>query len=247
VDEAGKCRACGACEPAERVAVTHAREAVRQDLDALEKRVKSLRASEEAVEIRVDLDDSCRGLPMELVHAWHARAWMKSLDVVREYRRHDPHGRAAEGEECVASGLETLRPVFLPEGAARVRSALDDPEVLSRVQAEFAPYGKILGTVPVQETTSRWTILSPEALDFSAWLQEKGIKHTLRKDGNAKLYDVAKESLKKKLLRTARLVQESDDAWRLEIEAMEKFSVRELLRAALSHRASNVAVVRRTA
>ena len=184
---------------------------------------------------------------MELVHAWHARAWMRSLDVVREYRRHDPHGRSADGDECMASGLETLRPAFLPDGASKVRAALEDPEILARVNAQFAPYGKILGAAPVDAVSSRWTVLSPEAPDLSAWLQEKGIKHTMRKDGLAKLYDAAKESLKKKLLRTARLVQESDDAWRLEIDAMEKFSVRELLRAALSHRASNVAVVRRTA
>jgi hypothetical protein len=79
----------------------------------LERRLKALRAQETEIAIDVDLSPACRGLPMDLIQTRHARAWMKLLDDPKGYRRHHPHGRSEDSDDCLASGLETLKPVFL--------------------------------------------------------------------------------------------------------------------------------------
>jgi hypothetical protein len=234
VDEPGKCHACGACTPPERDAIVHPRAEVVQNLDALERRLKVLRASETVVEMHMELDPRCQGLPMDIIHAWHARAWMKTMDLVREYRRHEPHGRSEEGEDCLASGLEILRPVFLAEGAARVRQVLEDPELLAKVNAEFAIYGRILGPVAPSALDGIWHLHGAMAPDISGWLASRGMKHTMRKDGIAKVYDMAKESLKKKIVRSLRCEQLEDGSWATRLETLDKFSAKDFLHSVLA-------------
>lgn len=233
VDEPGKCHACGACTPPERDAITHARTEVVQDLDALDKKLKALRATEETVDVRVELSEACLGLPMDLVHAWHARAWMKALDVVRGYRRHEPHGRAEESDDCLAAGLETLRPVFRREDAERVRSALGDEAVLEKVNALFAPYGKVLGSAEGIGAEAVWSLSSPAAPDLSGWLASKGLKHTMRREGDTRVYELPKDSLKKKIAAGLRSAPTPEGSWKTEIVTAEKFSPREFLKAAV--------------
>lgn len=245
VAEPGRCHACGACAPPEREAVVHARAEVGQDLDALERRLKSLRASETVVEMRVELEPRCQGLPMDVVHAWHARAWMRALGLVREYRRHEGHGRSEDGDDCIASGLEILRPVFLADGARRALSALEDPELLAKVNAEFAFYGRILGPVADAAVDGIWRLRGPAVPDLSGWLASRGIKHTMRRDGGAKVYEVAKESLRKKIARSLRCEQAEDGSWATRLEACEKFSARDFLHAVHSGPDRNRAAFRR--
>jgi hypothetical protein len=166
---------------------------------------------------------------MDIVQAWNARAWMKVLGLVREYRRHEPHGRWDDGVDCLASGLEILNPVFLAEGADRVRRALEDPEVLDRVNAEFRFYGRILGPATGEATDGIWHLTGSVAPDLSGWLASKGIKHTLRREGTARVYDLSRDSLKKKILRTLRSEQAQDGSWSTSVGSGEKFSVREFL------------------
>jgi hypothetical protein len=231
VDEPGKCHACGACTPPEREAIVHARSETVQDLDDLERRLKTLRASQTVVEMRVELDPRCVGLPMDIVHAWNARAWMKVLGLVREYRRHEPHGRSDDGVDCLASGLEILRPVFLADGANRVRQALEDPGLLEQVNAEFSFYGRILGPAGNGPVDGIWQLSAPTAPDLSGWLASRGIKHTMRREGAAKVYDLPVESLKKKILRTLRTEQAEDGSWTTRLRSGDKFSVRDFLHA----------------
>jgi hypothetical protein len=230
VDEPGKCQACGACTPPEREAITHARMEPAQDLDALDRRLKRLRETESVVAVQVELSDACIGLPMDMVHAWHARAWMKVLDVAREYRKHQPHGRADDGPDCLASGLETLNPVFWFETAERVREALRDGSVLERVNELFAPYGKVVGEVPTEAPSGEWELRWTRAPDLSGWLASRGLKHTMRRDGDVRVLDLPKESLKKKIVSSMWCQELSDGAWLVRFGTGDKFSAKEFLR-----------------
>lgn len=232
VDEPGKCQACGACTPPEREAITHARTEPTQDLDALDRRLKRLRESESVVPLRVELSDACIGLPMDVIHAWHARAWMKALDVVREYRRHQPHGRADDGPDCLAAGQETLNPVFWFAAAERVREALQDESVVARVNELFAPYGKVVGLARPDATTGEWELRWSAAPDLSGWLASRGLKHTMRRDADARVFDLPKESLKKKIVSSLRCQELSDGSWLVRMETGDKFSAKDFLRGA---------------
>ncbi len=245
VDEPGKCQACGACTPPEREAITHARAAVEQDLDVLDKRLRAARAAEVVVDVEVELSEACLGLPMDLVHAWHARAWMKALGLEKAYRRHEKHGREPEGDDCLAAGREVLRPVFSGEAAATVRAALEDGQILSKLDGLFAPYGKVLGPAREPPGEVAWSCTSREAPDLAGWLASKGLKHTLRREGNARVYDLPKESIKKKIAMRLRSEEAVGGGWKTEIVAGEKFSVRDFLRGAFPGPERTYAALRR--
>jgi hypothetical protein len=231
VDKAGKCGACGSCSPAERDAITHARSWVSQDLDALERRLKTLRATETEIVIDVDLSTSCRGLPMDLIQTRHARAWMKLLNDAKGYRRHHPHGRSEDSDDCLASGLETLRPVFLAPMAERVREVLASSERLEELNQLFAPYGRIIGLAQPAPATASWTFETDSDIDISGWLAACGLKHTFRRQGTTRIYELAKESLKKKIL-VSLCVETHDTGSRIVMQAGEKFAVGAFLRDA---------------
>lgn len=244
VDEPGKCHACGACTPPEREAITHARERDEQDLDLLERRLRNRRAKEEVVAVEVELAPVCQGLPMDLVHAWHARAWMKELGVVREYRRHEKHGRADDGDDCLATGREVLSPVLWAEGAAKVREALTDPDSLARINALFSPYGTVKGPAAAETDDRNWEIVSPEHPDLPAWLSGLGLKHTMRREGARWNFEMAKESVRKKLVAQATLVELADGSWSIRLRTGEKFSLRDFLRTVLGDSRGKATVTR---
>jgi len=230
VDNAGRCGACGSCTPAEREAITHARTASDQDLDALERRLKGLRAQETEIALEVDLSAACRGLPMGLIHARHASAWMRLLDDPKGYRRHHPHGRASDSDDCLASGLETLRPVFLAATAERVRKVLAAPDRLEELNRLFAPWGRIVGLAG-SPSSGGWIFETDSVIDVSAWLASAGLKHTMRRQGDARVYELAKESLKKKIL-VSLSVESHEGGSRISLAAGEKFALGPFLRDA---------------
>jgi len=229
VNEKGQCRACGACTPAEREAITHEREAPRQDLDALDRRIRDLRRSETLVPVEVELNHVCQGLPRDLVEAWHARAWMQAFpELVVGYRRHESDPE----EHLLSAGRRVLVPVWLPEAAERVRQILSDPSSIEALRSFFAPYGRVLG-VP-GEPSRRFSLRGDALLDPTKWLSERGLKHTFRKDGSARRWEFPKEALKKRIVKDI-VRREEDGIAILSVEADEKFEVREFTRAVVSH------------
>lgn len=225
VDEEGHCHACGACDKPEREAITHARQPPRQDLEALDRKIRDLRRSETLVGVEVELAPVCQGLPRDLVEAWHARAWMQAFpELVRGYRRHEPD----EEESFLSTGRRVLTSVWLPEAAENVRQILSDPDRRAALDAFFAPYGRILG-LPA-DPPRRFVLRGAAMLDPSRWVTERGLKHTFRRDGAARRWEFPKETLKKRILKD--LVRtEEDGVAVLTVDADEKFDVREFLRA----------------
>jgi len=153
--------------------------------------------------------------------------------VVRGYRRHEPHGRAEESDDCLAAGFETLNPVFRKEAANLVKDALGDEQILSQVNALFAPYGRVVGLADPPAIDATWSLSSPVAPDLSGWLASKGLKHTMRREGESRVYDLPKDSIKKKIAVRLRSQPTSDGTWVTEIVTAEKFSARDFLKTAV--------------
>ena len=228
----GRCQACGACIPTERAAVTSHRDAAMPNLAALAAKVKAQHQSETPLSLTVELTSACRQLPLDLIHSRLARALMRAFpELTPLYRRCDPNGRAEDGDDCLATGLETLHPVLLPAGIEMLRQILSSPERLAAVNAEFSGYGKILAEGELPAETAGWQIRTPFRPDPGHYLTHFGLKHTLRRDGEARVFELPKDSLKKKLLRTLRL-EETDGNWLITLEAGAKFSLRDFLREA---------------
>jgi len=228
VEEEGDCQACGACNAPEREAITHARSAPRQDLDALDKKIREIRRSETLVPVEVDLVPACRGLPRDLVEAWHARAWMQEYpELVRGYRRHESHPE----EHFLSTGRQILTSVWLPEAAAAVRDILADPERRARLDEFFAPYGRILGEPG--DPPRKFVLSGAATLDPTGWINERGLKHTFRREGGTRRWEFPKETLKKRIVRELARTEE-DGIATISVLTDEKFEVREFLRAVVT-------------
>lgn len=238
VDEEGDCQACGACNKEEREAITHARQPPRQDLDALERRVKELRRSETVVEVEVELSDACQGLARDLVESRLASALMTHApELVRGYRHHEPDPE----EIFLSTGRRILRPVLLEEAAETLRTLLRDPDFLERTTRSFASLGRVLGSPGTPPT--RVLLRGSAPLDPGGWVASRGLKHTFRKDGSTRRWEFPKETLKKRIVRG--LVRaESDEGAEIRIEIDEKFDVKEFLKAVVAPEDRHAVTVR---
>jgi hypothetical protein len=228
----GHCHSCGSCDQDERkFLITHRDEAM-PDLVKLAARIKAIRASEEIVPLQVRLSEASFGLPMDVIHSRLARAFMVAFPELTPFYRHcEPHGRAEDGDACMAIGLEMLNPVFLPDGAFRVRQILSNPEELSRVQAEFGVYGQILSNAPLPTETSRWTLRTPFRSEVGKYLNSRGLKHILKRVDGVQTFEMPKDSLKKRLV-LSMTQREAAGEWIVELQAGAKFELREFLREA---------------
>lgn len=228
----GQCHACGSCDKEERAFLLTHRDEAMPDLDKLAARIKAIRASEEILPLQVRLSEASFGMPMDVVHARLARAFMVSFpELTPFYRRTEPHGRAQDSDACMATGLEMLHPVFLPDGIDRVRQILSNPTELARVQAEFAPYGEIVSLEPVATESSRWSLRTPYRPQVGKYLASRGLKHILRREGDRQVFEMPKDSLKKRLV-LALSQREEDGVFVIELEAGPKFELREFLKEA---------------
>lgn len=228
----GKCHSCGSCDKDERKFLITHRDDPMPDLDKLAARIKAVRASETPLPLTVRLFAASRSLPMDLIHSRLARAFMMAFpELTPVYRRFDPHGRKEDSDACLATGLETLTPVFLREGTERVRQILSNPEELAKVNAEFALYGEILPDTVVSTEGSRWLLRTPYRPQPGKYLAARGLKHILKRVDGRQVFEMPKDSLKKKLILS--LTQsETDGLFVLELDAGPKFELREFLKEA---------------
>jgi hypothetical protein len=112
-----------------------------------------------------------------------------------------------------------------------VREVLASPDRLEELNRLFAPHGRIIGLSQPPAATVSWTFETDSDIDISGWLASNGLKHTFRRQGTTRIYELAKESLKKKILVSLH-VETNDTGSRLVVQAGEKFAVGAFLRDA---------------
>ena len=226
----GHCHSCGSCDKDERkFLLTHVDDPM-PDLVKLAARIKDIRQSETIQPLQVEIADECLHMPMDLIHSQLARAFMMAFpELTPLYRRFEAHGRAEDADECMATGLETLRPIFLPEGARRVRQILSNPEELAQVQSYFGRYGRVVAEGEATSESSSWEFRLPFRPELGKYLSTFGLKHILRRDGAAQVFEMPKESLKKKLVLSLRC-EEIEGRWIVCLDGGPKFNLKEFLK-----------------
>jgi hypothetical protein len=143
-------------------------------------------------------------------------------------------------EACPVAGDEGLTLEWLPEGLARLRARLADPDFLAEANAFFAEWGELKGEIPAAlepagfragEEGRAWDFVfaSPFAPDFDRYCKAKGLRHTLRKEGGRRICELSKDSLKKRIVNGME-AEEAGGRWIVRVRGAAKFAPLEFLR-----------------
>jgi hypothetical protein len=162
-------------------------------------------------------------------------------DLAPYFWRYREAWAPGEKETCWVAGDDGLVLDWLPEGLERLRRRLADADFLADVNAAFAEWGMLLGEIPEslkpkdEAREWRYEFRSPFAPDMDRFGKAKGLRSTLKKSGNARAYELSKDSLKKRILKavTAEPLGEGQ-GWLVRVETAVKFSPEEFLRDAFA-------------
>jgi radical SAM superfamily enzyme YgiQ (UPF0313 family) len=242
-EEEASCLACTACESKEEMALlTDVRRKHEADAEGFDGRRKLIRQSAEPIALGVRWTDRVQGLPRKYPALILASCLMRAdKDLAPYFWRYREAWAPGEKETCWVAGDDGLVLDWLPEGLERLRRRLADADFLADVNAAFAEWGMLLGEIPEslkpkdEAREWRYEFRSPFAPDMDRFGKAKGLRSTLKKSGNARAYELSKDSLKKRILKavTAEPLGEGQ-GWLVRVETAVKFSPEEFLRDAFA-------------
>lgn len=236
-EEEASCLACTACETEEEMAfLTDLRRKHEADAEGFDTRRKLIRQSASPIALGVRLTDKAQGHNRKYPALVLASCLMRAdAELIPSFWRFREAWAPGAKENCLVAGDDGIVLEFLPHGIDRLRDRLADPDFLADVNAAFAEWGMLLGEVspdlaPRDEAREwAWEFRSPYAPDFDRYCKAKGLRHTLRKDGNRRICELSKDSLKKRLLVSLDAAEEGG-TWIVRARAGAKFSPSEFLR-----------------
>ena len=240
-EEEAACLACTACETAEEMDfLTDLRRKHEADAEGFDSRRKLVRQSADAIALGVRFTARVQGLPRKYPALILASCLMRAdAELVPSFWRYREAWAPDAKENCAVSGDDGVLLEWLPQGQARLREKLADPEFLADVNAAFAEWGELLGEIPASlrpgEDARDWAYVfrSPFAPDFDRYGKYKGLRFTLRKEGMRRICELAKDSLKKRIvasLECEEIPGVEASTWMVRITGAGKFSPEEFMR-----------------
>jgi radical SAM superfamily enzyme YgiQ (UPF0313 family) len=239
------CLACTACEtPEEMDFLTDKRRKHEADPEGFDSRRKLIRQSSETLALGVRWTAKVIGLPRKYPALVLASCLMRADKALTPFFWRFREAWAPGGKEiCWVAGDDGVMLDWLPQGLSLVRERLADPDFLADVNALLAEWGEVLGEIspdlrPVDENREwAYRFRTPLRPDFDAYCRSKGLKFTLKKTDGVRIYELSKDSLKKRVLK-ALSAEEAEGAegreWVVRVTASAKFSPEEFLREAFS-------------
>jgi radical SAM superfamily enzyme YgiQ (UPF0313 family) len=243
VEEEAACLACTACEtPEEMDFLTDLRRKHEADAEGFDGRRKLIRQSAGTLALGVRWTEKVIGLPRKYPALVLASCLMRADKALTpSFWRFRETWACGAKEVCWVAGEDAILLDWLPEGLDLLRQRLADPDFLADVNAAMADWGGLIGEVPMElkpkDEGREWTYAfhTPLRPDFDVYCKAKGLKFTLKKVDGVRVYELSKDSLKKRLLKS--LTAEECDGpegktWKVRAEAGGKFSAEEFLRQA---------------
>lgn len=236
-DEAS-CLACTACETKEEIALlTDPRRKHEADAEGFDARRKLVRQSAEAVVLGVRFTAKAIGLPRKYPALILASCLMRAdQELVPYFWRYREAWAPLAKEACPVAGDDGVALEWLPEGLALLRARLADPGFLAEANAFFSEWGEIRGEIPPgqapQDGARAWdyAFVSPFPPDFDRYCKAKGLRHTLRKEGQRRFCELSKDSLKKRIVAGMEAEEKEGGRWMVRVRGAAKFAPEEFLR-----------------
>ena len=246
IEEEAACLACTACETPEEMAfLTDVRRKHEADADGFDARRKLILKSAESIALGVRWTERVIGLPRKYPALVLASCLMRADQALTPFfwRYREAWAPGAK-ETCWLAGEDGLVLDWLPEGLALLRNRLSDADFLADVNGALAEWGELLGEIPAalrpKEEAREWNYVfrSPFLPDIDRYAKARGLRFTLKKTEGMRGYEMSKDSLKKRLIKTL-TAQESEGPegkiWILRVQAGIKFSAEEFQRDAFAH------------
>jgi radical SAM superfamily enzyme YgiQ (UPF0313 family) len=231
--------AVAAAAPADR-AVRPPRSARGGDAEVPEirRRVLAARRDRREVTFAVDLGPAAAGLSRGYVAAALGRAFMLAdADLVDAFRGPGSSRWSLKDLPCRLVGHDRLGLFWTTAGAARVEARCREDEVfVSGVNAAFAPWGRLLGSDVADLPQPRLAFAAPFAADGPAWLAAHHLRYVQRRlpDGPGCRCEVARDSLRKKLVLDYSQRQLPDGGCEVEVVPGERFEPESFCREAFA-------------
>ncbi len=246
VEEEAACLACTACEtPEEMDFLTDIRRKHEADAEGFDSRRKLIRQSAETIALGVRWTDKVLGLPRKYPGLVLASCLMRADKALApHFWRYRESWSPGAKEVSWVAGEDGLVLEFLPQGMGLLRERLVDPDFLADVNGALSDWGTLLGEIPAAvkppEEAREWNyeFRSPFQLNIDGYCKGKGLRFTLKKSNGRRIFELSKDSLKKRILKS--LVAEESEGpngreWIVRAEAGAKFSPEEFQLEAFAH------------
>lgn len=221
---AGKCAACAACVPAERTAITTKRKLPELKINLEERKLKAARELECEVLVRVRIAQECAHWPYRAIAAQVVRGLMQKIPaMVQGFRRFgiSTWEKRLDQEYCLITGEQVI-PLIVTE---TVRESMVNLQPY--VQNSWI---EVIGSGPVDaDVFESLELVQSGYFSPGDWLHSKGLKHTLAKDGDRRVYTFTKDALKKRVVR-AIWTQACSEGQRMVVIPDDKFPLVEYLK-----------------
>ncbi|MCM2276670.1 MAG: radical SAM protein [Oligoflexia bacterium] len=228
-----RCSHCGGCPTRHHVrAIVLADQKRGYSVDDFKARRLAAQRLERKLGFLVEVGAPARGLPRKMMGVALARALMLSAsELVPLFRGFAGAHWSKEDEPVWVTGKDALTLVWSEPALALLASRLADPAWLARVNAELGEWGKLLGAVPPSGwAPSGLRLVTSWEPRLEAYLKARGLKHTLRKDGDGGyVFELTPESVRRGFLRKLSRKKLEDGAFGCELATGPKFELTEFL------------------
>jgi radical SAM superfamily enzyme YgiQ (UPF0313 family) len=222
----GKCLACGACKNEQmREQATAQREKIPLSSENFKKQLRERNTSICTISFLVNIEDSRRGIPRQVIGAAIARAIMKSQpQLVPLYRTFvEAQFETVHGISWI-SGAEVITLQF---AAAAQQLIVGSEKLIDLVNEELKGWCRIINIIdPAQIEGCSFTFVSTFKSDPGEFCRQLQLKHTLLKKspGNYE-YSFVPQSIKKKILISLKTI-ESNGQTTILLEPGSKFDLK---------------------
>lgn len=245
LEEEAACLACTACETKEEMDfLTDMRRKHEPDAEGFDGRRKLIRQSAGTLALGVRWTDRAIGLPRKYPALVLASCLMRADKGLTPYfwRYREAWAPGAK-ETCWVAGEDGVMLDWLPEGLALLRERLADADFLADVNGALAEWGELLGEIPAdlrpKEEAREWDYAfhSPFFPDIDSYAKARGLRFTLKKAEGRRVYEMSKDSLKKRLIKTLTAEEvpgPQGTGWIVRVGAGSKFSPEDFQREAFA-------------
>ncbi|HEX2956550.1 MAG TPA: radical SAM protein [Chitinispirillaceae bacterium] len=226
----GKCLACGACKDDQmRQRVVAQREKTPLSSESFKKQIRDRNASVCNISFLINIEDSCRGIPRQVIGAAIARALMvRQPELVPLYRRFvDAQLETMHGLSWI-SGSEVIT-LQLTAGAQQLISGNEN--LIDLMNEELKGWGKVINVIddPAQIAGCSFTLVSTFKSDPGEFCRYHQLKHTLLKKSSGNYeYSFVPQSIKKNIVTSLKTI-ERDGLTTILLEPGSKFDLKQFI------------------
>jgi hypothetical protein len=235
-DKKGECKACGACgDTDDKAAIMAPRPKFPFPPPVMRDNAENAAraAAEWPVQVLVEINDSCRGLPRAVVAAALAGAIMKTEPgCIPWYRGYANSLLSPKDGPCWTIGDDVLTLLWHRDGLEAIERTMANPDMRNRINELCHRRVTLKQFLPAMPGQYHCSVVSPYPFVPKEYCARRGLTHVLRKSGHGYSLDFTKQALKKRLVLACSYQPAADGGVDLGMTVTMKFDLEEFAQEA---------------